>query len=306
MSPPPVGPVHTTECMERKRMLTADLMVPETLEVQGTRIEYYDSRDDRGHEEILILMHGTAGSTKAHFGFLFPILAAKQRVVSIDWSPPVHEGPLAVRTLAEQLVGAIEQIAPGRRVVLLGYSLGAVVAASVAATYPMLVERLILVAGWMRTDLQQLLRNDVWRALRERARQSGEDRALREFSMFCAFGGPFLANQDMELMEPMLQAMRFDDFGDQQMDLNRRIDIVDEAHTITAPTLVIGCTHDQMVPIRHQKALFGAIENSRFAEIATGHAVVFERPSELTHYIQRFMDDPSEHSAGTLIAQPRP
>lgn len=287
-------------------MLTADLMVPETLEVHGTRVDYYDSRDDRGREDVLVLVHGTAGSTKAHFGFLFPILAAKQRVVSIDWAPPGHEGPLEVHALVEQVVGAVGQIVPDRRVVLLGYSLGAVVAASAAATHPQLVERLILVAGWMRTDLQQLLRNDVWRALREGARESGEDRALREFSTFCAFGGPFLATQSMEAMEPGLSAMRFDDFGDAQMDLNRRIDIVEQVHTIDAPTLVVGCTHDQMVPIRHQKALFGAIEDSRFAEIATGHAVVFERPSELTHHIQRFMDAPAEHAAGTIIAQPRP
>ena len=83
-------------------------------------------------------------------------------------------------------------------------------------------------------------------------------------------------------------------------------DFIEQAHQISAPTLVVGCTHDQMVPIRHQKALFGAIEDSRFAEIATGHAVVFERPSELTHYVQRFIDAPAEHSAGTIIAQPRP
>lgn len=287
-------------------MLTADLMVPETLEVHGTRIDYYDSRDDRGRDDVLVLVHGTAGSTRAHFGFLFPILAAKQRVVSIDWAPPAHEGPLEVHTLVEQVAQAIEQIVPERRVVLLGYSLGAVVAASLAATHPQLVDRLVLVSGWMKTDLQQLLRNDVWWALREVSRTSGEDHSLREYSTFCAFGGPFLATQTMEAIEPGLAAMRFDDFGDAQMDLNRRIDIIEQAHQISAPTLVVGCTHDQMVPIRHQKALFGAIEDSRFAEIATGHAVVFERPSELTHYVQRFIDAPAEHSAGTIIAQPRP
>lgn len=90
------------------------------------------------------------------------------------------------------------------------------------------------------------------------------------------------------------------------MDLYRRIDVVEDAHLISAPTLVFGCTHDQMVPIRHQKALFGAIADARFAEIPTGHAVVFERPSELCHHIQRFLDEPSEHDAGTIIGIPRP
>ena len=100
--------------------------------------------------------------------------------------------------------------------------------------------------------------------------------------------------------------MTFDEFGDRQMDLNRRIDIVQDIHRIQAPTLVIGCTHDQMVPVRHQKAIFGAIEDSRYVEIPTGHAVVFERPSELCHHVQRFMDDPEEYAAGTVIATPLP
>lgn len=287
-------------------MLTADLLVPDTLEVHGATVTYYDSRDDRGHDDVLVLVHGTGGSTRAHFGFLYPVLAAKQRVIGIDWAAPAHEGPLEVGTLVEQVASAVEQIVPGRRIVLLGYSLGAVVAASLAATHPQLVDRLVLVAGWIKTDLQQILRNDVWWALREAARTTGEDRALREYTTFCAFGGPYLASQSMELIEPGLAAIGFDAFGDAQMELNRRIDIVEQAHAITAPTLVVGCTHDQMVPIRHQKALFGAIEDARFAEIATGHAVVFERPSELSHYVQRFMDEPAEHPAGTIIARPRP
>jgi pimeloyl-ACP methyl ester carboxylesterase len=186
-------------------------------------------------------------------------------------------------------------------VVLLGYSLGAVVTAVVAARRPDLVERLILVAGWMKTDLQQILRNDVWQALR-----ASGDEAIRAYSTFCAFGGPFLASKSLPDIEPGMEVMAFDAFGDQQMELNRRIDIVTETHGIAAPTLVIGCTHDQMVPIRHQKALFGAIEDARFAEIASGHAVVFERPSELTHHIQRFMDKPKAFAPGTIVPTPQP
>lgn len=283
-------------------MLTADLMLAETVTVAGVDVTYYDSRAARDRDDVLVLVHGTGGSTQAHFGFLFPILAAKQRVVAVDWAAPAHEGPLELDELAAQVVGVIEAVLPGRRVVLSGYSLGGVVAASVAATHPHLVDRLILIAGWMRTDLQQLMRNDVWHALRA----GGWDEALRTYTTFCAFGGPFLAGQTPELMAPGMAAMTFDAFGDAQMELNRRIDIVERAHAITAPTLVIGCSHDQMVPIRHQRALFGAIEDARFAEIATGHAVVFERPSELSHHIQRFLDAPAEHPAGTIIPIARP
>lgn len=281
-------------------MLTADLFTPSTVDVAGNAITVYDSADDKGRSEVLVLVHGTAGSTKSHFGFLFPILAAKQRVIAIDWADT--HGPLEVDDLVDQVAGAVDAIVPGRRVILLGYSLGAVVAAALAAERHDLVERLILVAGWLRTDLQQLLRNDVWRALRA----ADDDKALREYQTFCAFGGPFLGAQTREAMQPGIDAMTFTSFGDAQMDLNRRIDIAEAAERISAATLVIGCTHDQMVPTRHQKALFGAIEDARYVEIPTGHAVVFERPSELSHHIQRFIDEPTEHAAGTIIPTPQP
>jgi pimeloyl-ACP methyl ester carboxylesterase len=279
-----------------------DMLETEILMVNGTPITYFDSGDPRDSEDVIVLVHGTAGSTRSHFGFLFPILAAKQRVVSVDWGSPAHSEAFEVDTFVEQVKAVVEHAIPGRPAVVVGYSLGAVVAAALAAQHPQFVDRLILIAGWMQTDRQQLLRNDVWCALRELT----DDSALRTFSTFCAFSGPFLATQTREQIEATMAAIRFDEFGDAQMNLNRRIDIVGLAHDITAPTMVIGCTHDQMVPLRHQKALFGAIENSRFAEVASGHAVVFERPSELTHHIQRFVDSPDEYPAGSILPAHRP
>ncbi|MCT1686743.1 alpha/beta fold hydrolase [Pseudoglutamicibacter cumminsii] len=284
-------------------MLTQDLMIPSTVTVDDVEITYYDSEDTRNHpDDVLVLVHGTAGTTASHFGFLYPVLASRQRVVAIDWSQVDPNRPLELEDLVDQVTSTIKELLPGRKVILLGYSLGAVVTAKIAADHPELIKRLILVAGWIRTDLQQILRNDVWQALRA----SGDEQTLRSYSTFCAFGGPFLATKTMADMQPGMDAMSFDEFGDQQMELNRRIDITTEAEQITAPTLVISCIHDQMVPTRHQLALFGAIKDSRFVEIPTGHAVVFERPSELSHHIQQFMDKPEQYDAGTIIPTPKP
>lgn len=284
-------------------MLTQDLMIPGSIDIDGVAVTYYDSEDTRNHpDDVLVMVHGTSGSTASHFGFLYPVLASRQRVIAIDWAQVHPDRPLELDDLVGQVAETIRRLLPGRRVVLLGYSLGAVVTAKLSADHPELVERLILVSGWARTDLQQILRNDVWQALR----RSGNDQALREYSTFCAFGGPFLSGKTREDMQPGMDAMDFNSFGDQQMELNRRIDITTEVETIAAPTLVISCTHDQMVPTRHQLALFGAIENSRYVEIPTGHAVVFERPSELSHHIQQFLDAPEQYDAGTIIPTPKP
>lgn len=284
-------------------MAQEDVLTPSTVEISGVPITYYDSGDDRGSDEVIVLVHGTGGSTRAHFGFVFPTLAAKQRVVSVDWADPgPADEPLELEHLVAQVHGVIEHVLPGRRVVLVGYSLGAVVALALAARHPDVVGRLVVASGWLTTDLQQLLRNDVWGALR---RQS-DDTALREYSVFCAFGGPFLAMRSRADVEPYLAAMAFTPFGDKQMELNRRVDVAAEAERVQAPTLVIGCSHDQMVPLAHQRLILGAVPDARLAVIETGHAVVFERPSELAQHIQAFVSAPESYPVGEIIPASAP
>ena len=284
-------------------MAAEEVMIPRTVTVDGREVTYYDSEDTRNHpDDVLVLIHGTGGNTAAHFGFLFPVLASRQRVVAIDWAQISEDKDLELDDLVNQCRGAIDRILPGKKIALLGYSLGAVVAAKIAADAPDLVERLLLVCGWARTDQQQQLRNSVWQALR----QAPDDRALREYSVFCTLGGPYLSFATPDQIEAGLGVFVFNSFIDQQMELNRHIDIAADVEKIQARTLVVGCTHDIMVPIRHQKALFGAIPDARFAEIGTGHGVVIERPSELSHHIQEFMDTPDKYAAGDIIPAPRP
>ncbi len=100
--------------------------------------------------------------------------------------------------------------------------------------------------------------------------------------------------------------MPLDAFIDAQMEMNARIDISDLVPDIAATTLIIGCTHDQIVPIHHSRALFGTIEDARYAELASGHAVVFERPAEVVRLVDRFATDPAEYPAGATVPVVKP
>ena len=284
----------------------------QTRDSTGSAVEvtWYDSEDTHDRDDVVLLVHGTGGSTAANFGFLFPVLAMRQRTLAVDWTAP--EGTTATETsalrtleledLALQVIAVLEaaQI-EGRHVTLLGYSLGACVATVVAAERPELIGRLVLINGWVRTDLQQLIRNDVWTRL-----YAADHEALAEYTAFCAFGGPFLAGKTMAEIAPALKAQAFTPFTAAQMELNRRVQITEEAEAIPHPTLIIGSEDDQMVPLRHQRQLFGAIRDARLAVIGTGHASVLERPSEISFHVQGFLDDPQRHDAGTLIPAPRP
>ncbi len=281
-------------------VLTKEPVDEGELVVDGASVRFYDSRESRGSRNPIVLIHGTTGSTAVHFGFLFPMLATRQRVVSIDLGQPT--GELTIDSFRRQVEAVIDRVLPDESITLLGYSLGAVVAATVAAARPEKIENLILVAGWAKTDAQQVLRNNVWNALYA----SGDKDALAQFTVFCAFGHPFVGARTMLELEPAIAAVNVTEFGVAQMRVNRDIDIVDRLGAITANTLVIGCQFDQMVPNRHSLDLFGAIENARYTEIPSGHAVVFERPAELHKHVDNFAADPRRYPAGIRIPAVKP
>jgi pimeloyl-ACP methyl ester carboxylesterase len=183
----------------------------------------------------------------------------------------------------------------------LGYSLGAVVAASLAGHRPDLVDRLVLISGWIKTDAQQILRNGIWQTLRKE-----KSSALREYTVFCALSGDFQTLLQPQDFQRIVESIQTNEFIDQQMDLNRRVDISDAVESIQMPTLVIGCSDDQMVPKRHSKALFGAIIDARYLEITSGHAVLHERTAEVLRAASGFFYNPTFYPAGTNIETSRP
>ena len=275
-------------------------LVEGTLDVEGTLVHWYDSEHGDPDEPPVVLLHGTSGPAEASFWALFPMLAFTRRVITFDFGLPPDSVPLTLDHYVAQAAAVADDRSPDRPVALVGHSLGAVVAAALAAQHADRVAALVLIAGWLRTDRQQLLRNDIWRHLNEEG-----SAALADFGLFTAYGQPFLVTRT----ERDYTALRARAGGrvtsPRVMELNRGIDISAECGSITAPTLVVGASHDQMVPVRHSHDLLGAIADSRYTEIASGHSVVNERPGELFVHIDRFIADPHAVPAGTVLA-PQP
>jgi pimeloyl-ACP methyl ester carboxylesterase len=281
----------------------SDLGVPVqegALRVGGLEVRWVDSVSERIGKAPVVLVHGTGGSTRRHFPFLFPMLAAEQRVVSIDLATPDGDPAEGPERLAAQVLAVLSEVLPERRVTLVGYSLGAVVAAVAAARAPEAVGALVLCAGWLRTDTQQRLRNDVWQALRS------DPDALARYQVFCAFSAPSLSMFPPAAVEQMLPMFHADDDTARQMQINRAVDLTDIAPTITSATLIVSGTDDIMTPARQGKRLFGAIQDARYTEVTSGHAMVSERGAELVHLINSFSADPHRHPAGTVRPPSRP
>ena len=264
-----------------------------TVQVAGLVVPYYDTLAPHDTRETVVLVHGTGGSAATHFRTLYPMLAARYRVLALDLQTPA-EG-LTLESYAAQVSAVIRKQVPGTPVHLLGYSLGALVASVVTASHPELVRSLSLVAGWISADSQQLLRNGIWGKL-----FATDHELLREFVTFTAFGAPFLAGRSKGEVEQLVSSRVFPEGIAQQMELNRSADIGEVLGSIGAPTLVIAGHHDAMVPARQTQLLYGAIPDARYATIDSGHAIVHERPAQLFQIVNEFITDPQGTPAGLI------
>lgn len=241
---------------------------------------FYDSDPEGTPTDAVVLLHGTFGSTASHYGLVFPEIARERRVIGLDFQ-------CTMSVTLEDLVAQVRSLIYGlelQRPHIVGYSLGAVAAAAFAARHAGQVGRLVLLAGWARTDAHQVLRND----LHQRLRAADED-ALREFVALSVFSPEFLAGLSPAALKATKQSVRFSEVGDAQMRLNRQVDILNELADITAETLVLSCTQDAMVPPHHQEQLAQFIPDAHREFLHGGHGIVFEDPDAVAAAITEFL-----------------
>jgi len=251
----------------------------------GTLVSYTREGDGPG----LVFVAGTGLTAQVNFGHLTGAFTGSRTVVLPDYAGSGETtdpgGPLTVGLLAGQISAAARAAVPGP-VDLVGYSLGAVIAAAVAATRPELVRRLVLVAGWPSPDdARHQFAIDLWARL-ERA----DHDLFKRFLQLTCFGAPFLSGLGEEGLAALVDAgppitpgMR------RHIELDGTADISGLLPSITAPTLVIGLTRDQVVPAERVRQLREGIAGSQYAEIDSGHLVVFEQPAELVRLCQEFL-----------------
>lgn len=273
--------------------------VDKTITVDGVQVAYRVAGpvNDR---LPLVLVHGVAGSIDSHFGFLFPMIAFKQRVIAINLADPKTE-TIDVEQFAEQVSAVIKAAVPEGPVTLLGYSMGAPVAAKTAHVLGNKVERLILVAGYMKADTHQKLRGHIWLSLYKEGNP-----LVKNFMSFNAFSPFHMKSRTLDDMLAGTAKMNITPFIAKQVDLNTRMDVLAECNELQTRTLVVGLTEDFSCPRHHSKAMFGTIVNASYTEIATGHAVVHERPAELYYHVNRFCQDPDLYPVGTIVPAPKP
>lgn len=241
----------------------------------------------------LVLVHGTGRSGKTTWGHLQRRFADRWTVITPDLEgsgeTTFHDEPLHLDDLVEQVVAAAvdAQVTPFD---LVGYSLGAVVSAQLAAARGDHVRSLVLIAGWVASDAPAQLQYGLWCDLF--ARDRGSLARLLVHSGFSARHLSAMGSKELETVVENVRATLAPGLG-RQAELAMQVDLAEALRQIRARTLVIGLLRDQIVPVENTRALHRAIQNALYADLDTGHAVMFERPDELVQTVRDFLGTPA-------------
>ncbi|MEU6672300.1 alpha/beta hydrolase [Streptomyces sp. NPDC046727] len=254
--------------------------------VRGTRVHY----EVDGQGPGLVLVHGTGGDADKVFGNVVGHFTPTRTVVRPNFSGSGRTTDdvtdLTVELIADQVAAATRAAVDGP-VDLLGFSLGAVAAAAVAATRPELVRRLVLVAGWAHsTGPRDQYYFRTWRQLLDTDRE-----LLKRFSALTGFS-PATLNRfgHQGLADSLADTWPPPGIG-RQIDLGARVDLRPLLPAVTAPTLVVGFADDAMIPVEGSRQLHTAIAGSRLVEVeGQRHMDWFADPTGLIGLTRDFLD----------------
>jgi pimeloyl-ACP methyl ester carboxylesterase len=238
----------------------------------------------------VLLLHGWAFDSLAAWHRVFPLLAATRRVVAIDLrghgKSDRIRGRHTIEDLADDVAAVLDALGPGRYIVV-GYSLGGLVAQAFARRHPARVAGLVLAAT--ATHLARGGRPAAFalvaaqRAL-ARMGSTAVPRAMHRYLLRCGAVPPqhaawlweTLAARDQELHHEAGFALA-------------RFDSRPWVSRLGVPVLCVVPTDDQLVPPARQRATAALIPQARVVEIAGArHEALFTHPAELAGAVIAF------------------
>jgi pimeloyl-ACP methyl ester carboxylesterase len=245
-----------------------------------------------GRAPTALLLPGTGGSVARDFAALSELLSAHLAVAGYDYRS--DRGATYESMVAE--VAAHRRATPDRRFLLIGYSLSAAIAVSVAAAVPEQVVGVVLIAGFAEGKDPRLVnefRN--WQHLIEQSPASFAHRVLllgHHASVVAGFSEAEIerrVNGHLETAD-LAQTMA-------QIAIDLEVDLGALPGSLEQPVLVIGCSGDRIVPEIVTRELAEQFPNASYTVVEAGHFAPVERPECVVEAVSRWWRELSLEAA---------
>lgn len=239
----------------------------------------------------ILLAHGAGGSIEGNYLPIIPALAERHTVVAPDFpgsgATPRSAEPLTADGLSDALIAAADA-AGLETFTLIGYSMGTLVSVRTAARHPERVRGLVLTAGLAKADNRLLASLDIWQKLLA----EGDLETFARFVALSGFGEDFfnaVPTGDLDAFYKLLASGVPAGAADQAA-LVQSTDTTGDLAGISVPTLVVATLQDTLASPANSRFLAEHIPGAEYAEIATGHVPMAEKPAEWGGLITSFLD----------------
>ncbi|MGW0706137.1 alpha/beta hydrolase [Streptomyces sp. NPDC002643] len=262
------------------------------LDVDGATLVYDDEgpredlRDGEAHHDSdrvpLVFVHGWTANRR-RWDHQLAYFAAKRRVIRLDLRGHGESSGAGVRTieeLAKDVLALVDHLTI-ERFVLVGHSMGGMIAQTIALSHPDRVDRMVLVGSISRMTYSRgrgLLMAASTRvpyklfvaANIQRAFAPGHPREEIREHIRAAAATP------REVVMTLYGAMR-------------AFDVLDRVPEISTPTLIVHGYHDIQLPLSQMLRTAKAHPNAVLRVLDAGHELPVEKPAELTATLDAFL-----------------
>jgi pimeloyl-ACP methyl ester carboxylesterase len=268
------------------------------IQVNGLNIRYLTAGND---EPPLVLLHGV-GDSAFDWSWVIPTLGTKHRVIAPDFpgsgdsAKPKREYSLEFLT---QFLGDFLNTLQIQRAVLLGNSLGGLIALRFALSNPQQVAAMVLVSTMGFSQLANLVLSNLtlpifgefaiaWSKTPLGAKQRAWSRAALLFAHPSKVPAAWLAEQErLALLPGFLEA----NLSILRYLLGQRQEVLESLPQLQMPTLVVWGVNDLVLP--NYQADQDAINRLQQAHLALipdcGHLPQVERPELFTNAVKDFL-----------------
>ncbi len=272
---------------EAARSMTTTMPPLRRVQAGGRVVAYREA----GRGPALVLLHGI-GSGSVSWQAQYAELGTRFRVIA--WDAPGYGGSDAVTPFspaasdyANALLGLVSDLGE-KRIHLLGHSLGALIAASFAARHPDMVASLILASPAAGYGVAT-----------EEARRARVEPRIADMQTLGPVGlaakrargllSPAATPDAIALVRSVMESLRPDGYV-QAARMLGNADILADAVSIHAPTLVIGASGDTVTPEDGCRRIAAAIPGASYVRLSgPGHASYVEDPASFNKQVISFL-----------------